>query len=422
MFPGFGNHTGAAASARLWHGLIGRGRLALALVLTLLVLLAAVAPASANGDVPTLAFLRFGQSPSFALTDMAVLDMLEAYGYISGEERATLEDGSDLHGDKINILFRDAGFDFPTANLMVEDALDEGVDVMLTVSTQVGMIAVGAMSDMEDPPALIFAIVTDVHDSGLATATCVKPRNVTGSLMHIDYDEYLNIAYLQDPDFESIGFIGDANDPGTPGSMESAQQIGDQLGFTVEFATVVTPADYAIATASLVDKNVDAIGLLPHTGSAAGIPSVVNAAVGAPVFSPLVSDVIHGVTIAAGFEGWYREGVQAARMVIAYIEGDLDIATTAIASTPSFAVAVNLDSAEEQGVVITEALLAEADYIVQDGIIMSEGGLFEIPGEVGLPEMTLEERRAEDAAFLANLHCTPDMIAEQLSTLTAAED
>ena len=85
---------------------------------------------------------------------------------------------------------------------------------------------------------------------------------------------------------------------------------------------MVTPADYAVATASLVDKEVDSIGLLPHTGSAAGIPSVVSAAVGVPVFSPLVSDVIHGVTIAAGFEGWYREGVQAARMVIAYIEGE----------------------------------------------------------------------------------------------------
>ena len=105
-------------------------------------------------------------------------------------------------------------------------------------------------------------------------------------------------------------------------------------------------------------------------------------------------------------------------MVIAYLEGNLDIATTAIASTPSFAVAVNLDSAEAQGVVITEALLAEADYIVQGGV--GDGAMIEIPGEVSLTEMTLEERRAVDAAFLQNLHCTPDMIAEQLSTLGAA--
>ena len=175
-----------------------------------------------------------------------------------------------------------------------------------------------------------------------------------------------------------------------------------------------------LGTDSLVDRNVDVIVLPPRTGSSSGIPAIVEAAYGVPVFSSLVSDVIHGVTIAAGFEGWYREGVQAARMVIGYLEGTLDIATTAIASTPGFAVAVNLDSAEAQGVEITEALLAEADYIIQGG--MGAGAEIEIPGEIGLRDITLEQRRAEDAAFLENLRCTPDLIAEQLSTVGSASE
>ena len=393
-----------------------------ALVILLLALLLPPASMAADDDAPTLAFLRFGQSPSFALTDRAVLDMLEVYGFISAEERATMEAGDDLHGENINILYRDAGFDLPTANLMVEDALDEGADVILTVSTQVGMIALGATSDMADPPALIFAIVTDPHASGLATATCIKPPNVTGTLMHFDYEEYTKIANLQDPDFQSIGVLANADDPATAGYIDTIQQFGEEYGFTVEVETVVTAADYALGTDSLVDSGVDVIVLPPRTGSSAGIAAIVESAYGVPVFSPLVSDVIHGVTVAAGFEGWYREGIHAARMVIGYLEGNLDIATTAIASSPGFAVAVNKDSADAQGVVFTEALLAEVDYIVQDGVIMSEGALFEIPGEIGLSEMTLQERRAEDAAFLENLHCSPDMIAEQLSTLTKAEN
>ncbi len=393
-----------------------------ALVTLLLALLLPPAIMAADDEAPTLAFLRFGQSPSFALTDRAVLDMLEVYGFISAEERATMEAGNDLHGERINILYRDAGFDLPTANLMVEDALDEGADVILTVSTQVGMIALGAMSDMEDPPALIFAIVTDPHASGLATATCIKPPNVTGTLMHFDYEEYAKIATLQDPDFQSIGVLASADDPATAGYISTIRQFGEEYGFTVEIETVVTAADYALGTDSLVDSGVDVIVLPPRTGSSAGIAAIVESAYGVPVFSPLVSDVIHGVTIAAGFEGWYREGIHAARMVIGYLEGSLDIKTTAIASTPGFAVAVNNDSADAQGVVFTEALLAQVDYIVQDGVIMSEGALFEIPGEIGPSEMTLQERRAEDAAFLENLHCSPDMIAEQLSTLTKAEN
>lgn len=412
------NGTGPVTdrSFSAWRG--GSGRLAVALMLVSLLLLLPIASLADDNALPTLAFLRFGQSTSFALTDMAVLDMLEAYGFINADERGTLEGGSDLRGENINILYRDAGFDFPTANLMVEDALDEGADIFLTVSTQVGMIALGAMSDMEEPPALVFAIVTDPHDTGLATATCVKPPNVTGTLMHFDLKEYARIAYLQDPDFKSIGYIGDANDPGTRGFAERARAVSEGLGFNIEFEMIVTAADYAIATESLLDKDVDAIGILPHTGASTGISLIVDAAYGVPVFSSLVSDVIHGATVAAGFEGWYHEGVQAARMVIAYLEGSLDIATTAIASTPGFAVAVNLDSAEAQGVVIAEALLAEADYIIQGG--MGAGAGIEIPGEIGLAEMTIEERRAEDAAFLENLRCTPDLIAEQLTALAAA--
>ena len=391
---------------------------ALGLLLVSLFLLLSTVGLAAADDTPTLAFLRFGQSPSFALTDMAVLDMLEAYGLINADERAVLDAGNDLRGENINVLYRDAGFDFPTANLMVEDALDEGADVILTVSTQVGMIALGAMSDMDDPPALVFAIVSDVNATGLATATCLKPPNVTGTLMHFDYEEYARVAYLQDPEFALAGVLASADDPATPVHVASIQRIGDQLGFGVEVETVITAADYALGAEALVDKGVDVVILPPRTGSAGGIAAIVDAAYGVPVFSPLVSDVIHGVTIAAGFEGWYREGVQAARMVIAYLEGNLDIATTAIASTPSFATAVNLDSADAQGVVIAEALLAEADFIVQAGA--GAGAAIEVPGEIGLREMTLEERRAEDAAFLENLRCTPDMIAEQLSAQTTA--
>ena len=402
-------------------GIVGAAMRSLRLLLLMLCLCCLIlgpAVTAADDGAPTLAFLRFGQSPSFALTDRAVLDMLEVYGFISAEERAAMEAGRDLIGENINILYRDAGFDLPTANLMVEDALDEGADVILTVSTQVGMIALGAMSDMQDPPALIFAIVTDPHATGLATATCVKPPNVTGTLMHFDYEEYTNITYLQDPDFQSIGLLANADDPATDGYIQTVRQFAEDNGFAVEVESVVTAADYALGTDSLVDKGVDVIILPPRTGSSSGIPAIVEAAYGVPVFSPLVSDVIYGVTIAAGFEGWYREGVHAARMLIAYLEGDLDIATTAIASTPGFAVAVNLDSAADQGVVITEALLAEADYVIEGGV--GAGASIEIPGEIGLTEMTLEERRAQDAAFLANLHCSPDLIAEQLSTLTMA--
>lgn len=39
-----------------------------------------------------------------------------------------------------------------------------------------------------------------------------------------------------------------------------------------------------------------------------------------------------------------------------------------------------------------------------------------------LPEMSLEERKADDAAFLAELECSPERIAEEQAALDAAEE
>ena len=377
--------------------------------------------ALANDDVPTLAYLRFGNSPDFQLTDKAVLDMLEAYGYLSADERATLQDGNDLHGENINILYREAAFDLPTANLMVEDALDEGADVLLTLSTQVGLIAATAISEMDDPPVLIFAIVTLPYRAGLAEAPCIKPPNITGTEMFVDTAEWFAIPYLQNPDFANLGVIMDANNPSNEGYEEGLEQFVLATGANVELASATTAMEMAQAAEALLDKGVDAIFLPPRTSSPAGLPAVVSAAYGVPVYSALVSDVIYGVPIGNGFEGWYREGVIAARLLIGHLRGELDIATTSIAVTPSFKVALNLDAADMQGVAISEALRARADYAIEAG--QGTGADLESLGfNLSLPEMTLEERMAEDAAFLKGLECTPEMIAEQQAALDAARE
>lgn len=399
----------ASVKSTGWRPAVRRLR-KLSLLLVLCCLLSGPA-ALADDTLPTLAFLRFGNSPDYQLTDKAVLDMLEAYGYVSAEERATLQGGNDLHGDKINVLYREAGFDLATASLMVEDALDEGADVILTLSTEVGFMAANALSEMDDPPVLVFAIVTLPYRSGIAQAPCIKPDYVTGTEMFVDTAEWFAIPFKQDPDFANLGVILDANSPSVEAYKSGLEQ----------FAAATGAMESAQAAESLLDKGVDAIFLPPRTSSPAGLPAVVTAAYGIPVYSALVSDVIHGVTVGNGFEGWYREGVIAARMVIGHLRGELDIATTRIAVTPSFKVAVNLDVAESQDVMISEALLAAADYVVEGG----QGAGVDLEGlgfNVSLPEMSLEARIAEDSAYLADLKCTDEMIAEQRAALEAAAE
>ena len=390
------------------------------LSLLLLALLALLLPsiAAAHDDNPTLAVLSLGRSPSFWLTDSAILDTLEAYDMISEDERATLEGGDDLTGEKLNILYRDAGFDVATANLMVADALDKGVDVMLTLSTNVGYIASNMLSEMDDPPALIFAIVAVPYQLGLAQSPCIKPDYVTGTAMYFNFEEFQPIALHQDPDVETFGVLTNPSDPSNAFMLPAIENTLEYFGFSGEFASYTGVADLGAATQSLVDKEVDAIFMMPNMSATGGIPAIVQTAYGIPVYSMLVSDVHAGVTIAEGFDGWYREGAIAATMAVATLNGELDVARTAINSTQSFRSAVNLDSAREFGVDITDAALEHADYVIEDG--EATGIMIELPGiGADMQELSSEERMARDAEWLASLACSDEMIAEQQAALDA---
>lgn len=385
---------------------------------TLLLLLALLLPAAtlASDDVPTIAFLRYGVSPYYRLTDNGVLDTLQAHGYLSESERATVDGGSDIHGERINLLYRDAGFDYSAANLMVEDALDEGADILLTVSTEVGALAAQLLSDLDDPPALIFAIVTSPYDSGIAQSACIKADYIGGTEMHFDWGIAWRVPFLQDPDLETIGFLIDANSPVAERYTGYMQDYADDMGVQLEVAAATSATDVALAAEQLLSAGADAIVLMPRTSLAVGIPAIMQSAIGVPVYSPLVTDVAEGVTIGSGFEGWYREGFNAARIAIGYMRGEIDLASTGIASSPGHIIAVNLQAAAEQDLEISQTMLDSAAIVIEEDGDPAEVYLH--PSVMtSLPEVSDEERRAEDSAFLQSLHCSPEMIAEQQAAL-----
>ena len=124
-----------------------------------------------------------------------------------------------------------------------------------------------------------------------------------------------------------------------------------------------------------------------------------------------------GTTIAAGFHSFYEEGVIAARLLHAYLSGEVDLADVAINQSRSFGVAINLDTAAEQGIEISEDMLALANFVIEGGE-RAEGAASDLDDiKATLRDMTLEERHAADAEFLATLVCTPEMIAEQRAQL-----
>ncbi|MDE2635858.1 MAG: ABC transporter substrate binding protein [Chloroflexota bacterium] len=388
------------------------------LVLIALSLLLTPAALAQDAENPTIAILRFGRTALNELTRIGILDVLQAYQFINADERALLNGEEDLEGERVNIIWGDGGMDLPTANIMVENALDRGADILLPLMTPVAQIAANLTFDLEQPPLVLFSIVSAPYAAGIADAPCLKPPHIAGTQAQVPFDQIVSLLRLQQPDIRRVGTMVNAAEPNSVNGVEQITQHAEALGLTVESAPIASLADVPIAAETLLDKGVEAILISSSALEVRGLSAITEVAAeyGVPVYSPAVGNVHRGAHVGAGFDDFYREGVVVGRMLAAHLERTFDVSSLAINALPSLGVALNLDAAAEASFSFSEEMLALADYVIENG----ESTQDRTPPS--LPDMTLEERRAADLDFLAGLECTDEMIAEQQAQLDAAAE
>ncbi len=443
------------------------------LVATLLLLLTVPLTTAQDDDKPTIAilFLDFFDDAYISL-EAPIFALLEAYGYISAEEHAILQVQNELAGERINIIILEAPVDFPSMNFMVEQALDRGADVLIPFSTSLTQVAVNAASALENPPLVLFANVFDPYRIGVAEAPCIKPDYVAGIQAVAPYEEILPLFLVQAPDLQVIGTVYDSNSATGTYGAEQIAEVGEALGLTVETAAVTGIADLRAAAQGLVNKGVEAFALPVDMTVSSGLSIVVAVANenGLPIFHASADDAAMGATIGAGFSYSYADqGLGVGRLLVGVLNGDIDIGMTAIHKTSNISIALNMDSADEQDLEIAEELKAQSVFTIDDGdvsiplsVLWERLHIFGFD-VIQLAELVLaiaaeddaalaaahpqasplgvqkhssstqliwtyaakswssEESKAKDRAFLDNLHCTPELIAEQQAALDAQQ-
>ena len=369
------------------------------LFILVVMLLVATTGVVAQADVPTVAIIKFGPLPPFELSQKGTLDELTAYGYVDGEN--------------INLLLYDAGIDVPTANTQIEDAIDKGADVLITITTPVTIAALNATQDMADPPIVLFNTVTEPYASGIAQAPCIKPDHVWGSQALPDFEQIMPILFEINPDIKKIGTVYTSSEPNAVASMAIIQPLAEKMGLEMEIEAITETAEVAVAAEAVANKGIDAFFFPTDStvGNAlAGVLSVAEE-IGVPVIWSDSALANSGATVAAGLS-YYQEGVDTARVLIAYLNDDIDIATTGLSRQPGMRIGINLDLAAAEDVEIPQSLLDRADFVIQNG----ESN--ETAPE--LPDVSLEELKATDKEFVDGLFCSADRIAEQQAMIEEA--
>lgn len=209
-----------------------------------------------------IALLRYSSGAGNALARRGFPGMMEVHGFVSAEERAILDDEPDLRDRRLVVFRGDAGSDLPKANLLVEQALDRGTTLLVTLARPVTQIAVKLPADMEEPVPAIFSIVSAPYSAGIAEPPRIKLDHLARTKIDGGRDLTMRPVLAQNPN------------PCTIGMMVNAARA---LGLAVETVSIVAAADWPVATAAVVDQGVDAIFLTGDTDSS-GLPAILDPA------------------------------------------------------------------------------------------------------------------------------------------------
>ena len=427
------------------------------LALALMLALNIAAPAVfAENETPTIAVLRFGPAYASQYVENALLEALAGVGLINEVEAAALAKREEIAGEHLNILWGDAQFDFASAQTLARSQVDNGVDIIVAISTPMTQAALNASSDLPDPPIILFADVFEPYAAGIAQASCLKPAHVTGVTLETRYDDILPLLLLQDPDIETIGVVySSAEISGALGAQRIAEVAAD-YGLTVLDSAVNSVSDLSVATDGLIAKGAQALVVPADLITVAGLPVLMSVAAenGIPVFHSIVATLQEGATVAASASRYAWQGELLAATLMGHLSKELDIAKVGIGSINNLVVGVNLDVAAHQGVELSRELIERADVVIRDGQFVdtrvaavleyldfdaetrqrvlaeySQLSAGASPSQLS-PELNQliavltgpeTDRAQEVAAYFAGVACTEETIAEQQAALDAGE-
>jgi len=241
-----------------------------------------------------------------------VLDVEESEkGVMQGLKNARLQEGVDY-----DITVMNAQGDMPTVSSLVDAAVSNGSDLLITMSTPTLQAALKRAGDTR----IVFTYVADAVAAGAGKSDTEHLPNVTGIYYRPTFDEMLVIMRKCIPNLHTIGSLYVPAETNMIFYKAKLEQAIQNTGIKLIMLPVNTSSDVPDASLALCSQNIDAICQIPGNLLAASFPSVVAAANKSqiPVFAFQTSQVQNGAVMALArdyFDAGQETGEMAARVI-----------------------------------------------------------------------------------------------------------
>lgn len=247
-----------------------------------------------------------------------------------------------------------------TASKQVLELIRGKPDVILALSQPNAQAAAAHTTTIP----IIFVGVTDPVEAGLVPSLGASGTNITGVSDALSLSRRVALVRQVVPAAKRVGVIYNAADAASAAQAREFQTLLGEAGLVMIEATAMRPADVASAARSMVGK-VDLIYTLSDATVLKAYPQLVATAsqTRTPLLASDVAQVKQGALAALDITG--RDlGLAAGRLTLRVLRGAKPgaIPIEVMQKPPVY---VNVQAAQRQGVVLSDALLKNASQVLK---------------------------------------------------------
>ncbi len=206
-----------------------------------------------------------------------------------------LEEGlKDFDIDEgVKVIVKNASADASNANLMAEQLMNDGVDLIYAIATPAAQVAM-AISDGDIP--VVFNAVTDAVSAGLVDSNEKPGGFVTGASDAAPLDQQLGLIKEFLPNAQNVGVLYNTGEANSLHQIDMLEEVVEKHGLELVTQGVSGSEDIATALESILPK-VDTIYIISDNTIAAATSQVVGIANEAniPVFMAEAGQFEHGI-------------------------------------------------------------------------------------------------------------------------------
>jgi ABC-type uncharacterized transport system substrate-binding protein len=318
-------------------------------------------PRVADAAVPAAASAAPVRRPSRRwkvdlLMYVEVQDSEDAHrGIVDGFHQAGLADGRDFE-----LEVRTAQGDMPTLPALVDAALTEGTDLLMTLSTPTLQAAIARGQGKP----VVFTFVASAIAAGAGKSDTDHLPTVTGVPSAAPYQELLAVTRELIPNVKRIGTLLVPSEANSVYNVDQLTRLANAQGIEVVKVAVNGITDVPDAATSLCSRNLDAVVQVASNLTTSSFSSIARAANSAqiPLFGGLGGDLDNGAAVVLARD-YHDAGMKAAALALRVLNGESPAAIPFEPLTTS-KLQINLDAARLQSLTIPQNVLGRAQRVI----------------------------------------------------------